>query len=246
MLNELVKKGDVIKVYEKRQETGELIEYDIPCIIKGKVYRILSDKEMEMITEQKEPELQKNVCYILHLFSYEKVFLCNTYYHTSYTEDHRRVISFELLSPLERVQRRMHQRISSHAKFLLCRLEKEIAEKMLQKEPGPADLAEESQSFVYTEETMIDISAGGIRMTSKEPVQTGDYVHIIIDIKEQENVLGIRTYGQVIYSEVFRNEQGVYDVRLKFIGISEQEKEKIIHYVFGMEREKRKTGGRVT
>ena len=246
MLDELIKSGDVVKVFLKRQDTGELLEHDIPWLLKGNVYKIISDMELEISTEKEEPEFQKNVCYVLYLFSFEKVFLCTSYYLNSYTEEGKRIISFELLSPLERVQRRMHQRVSNRAKLFLHHLEEEKVKEILKQQEMSFAFPEESLEPVYSVETMIDISAGGIRMTAKEPIRMGEYLYMKFDIQDEENPLTINTCSQVIYSEQFRNERGVYDIRLKFIGMPEGTKEKIIHFVFQVEREKRRTGGRVS
>ncbi|MBR1744094.1 MAG: PilZ domain-containing protein [Lachnospiraceae bacterium] len=246
MIEEIIKPKDLVKVYSKRQDAGELIEHDIPWILKGRIFQVLSDTELEILAEEAEPELQKNVCYILYLFSYEKVFLCTAYFQGFYTEDGKVVISFELLSPLEKVQRRMHQRVSSHAKLSVHRLSEEKVKEYLGGNELLREDIEKIPEPVSSTEAMIDISAGGIRFTTNEQIRTGEYVYLQFDVTERDFPLTISAYGQIIYSEPFRNEAGIYDIRLKFVGMPEMVKEKIIHYVFQIEREKRKMGGRVS
>ena len=246
MIEELIKSGDSVKVFLKRQDAEELLEHDIPWLLKGKILKIISDAELEIITEDKETEFVKNVCYILYFFSYEKVFLCTAYYRAGYMEEGRRVLTFELLSPLEKIQRRMHQRASSHAKLFLHKLEEKKVMDYLSLPVMEREELEKMIEPVYFSEVMIDISAGGIRFTTEEHFRMGDFVFLKFDVMDKDNPLTITTYGQIIYSAPFRNEQGVYDIRLKFVGIPEILKEKIIHYVFQIEREKRKSGGRVS
>lgn len=244
MIEELIKQGDTIKIFLKRQDIGEVLEHDIPWLIKGKVLKIISDTELEIITEDKEEEFVKKICYVLYFFSYEKVFLCTAYYQSYYAENGKRILTFELLSPLEKVQRRMHQRVSSHAKVFLHKLDEKKVKEYLSFPVLEPEEMEKMIAPIYFSEIMVDISAGGIRFTTGEHFQMGDYVFLKFDVMDQEYSLTLVTYGQIIYSEPFRNEQGLSDIRLKFIGMPETVKEKIIHYVFQIEREKRKLGGR--
>ncbi len=246
MIEELIKPNDVIKIFLKRQDVEELLEHDIPWLLKGTVSKILSDTEIELVIEDKETGLEKNMCYMIYFFSYEKVFLCTAYYQSYYLEDQKRILTFELLSPLEKVQRRMHQRVSSHAKIFLHKLEEEKVKEYLSFPVMEQEDLEKMLEPVYFSEVMIDISAGGIRFTTGEHFRSGDYVFVKFDVMDQEYPLTIATYGKIIYSEPFRNEQGVLDIRLKFVGMPEALKEKIIHYVFQIEREKRRLGGRVS
>ena len=40
----------------------------------------------------------------------------------------------------------------------------------------------------------------------------------------------------MVYAGKLRNEQDYNDIRMKYVGISEKQKEQIIHYVFQLER----------
>ena len=56
-------------------------------------------------------------------------------------------------------------------------------------------------------------------------------------IMEKKQVFEIKAVGQVVYSGKLRNEENCYDIRMKFIGITEEMKKKIICFVFQLERD---------
>ena len=177
MFDEIVKEGDAVKVFLKRQNTNELLEHDIPWLLTGAVMGSVSDTEFEIATDQKDAELKKDVSYIIYFFSFEKVYLCTAYFKMDFYEEQKRVIAFEILSPLERVQRRMHQRVSSHTTLLLQKEEDVQVENLMEKADF-FDIIEEKTGSRPWKEVMIDLSAGGIRFTSKERLKAGETVRI--------------------------------------------------------------------
>ncbi len=239
MLEHLIKKEDQIRVYSRRQADENYLEEDASQIMKGKVFQIVSETELEVEAENIFHDLKKDVCYVLYMFSYEKVFLCEAYYRMEEYQSGRQVISFEILSPLERVQRRMHVRVSCRVSLAYRSVSAEELNLMLNKEDS-GEAAEQKRDTVY-QETMIDLSAGGIRFTTGEKLHYKDYLYTEFEIPEEKEPLKVSGYGQVIYADTFRGEEGLYDIRLKFIGMPEDMKEKIIHYVFYLERENRKS-----
>lgn len=239
MLEHLIKKDDQIRVYSRRQTDENYLEEDASQIMKGKIFRIVSETELEAEVDNIIQELKKDVCYVLYMFSYEKVFLCEAYYRTEEYQSGKQVISFEILSPLERVQRRMHVRVSCRVSLAYSLISAEELNDMLSKEDS-GEVTEQKKDTVY-QETMIDLSAGGIRFTTGEKLHHKDYLYIEFEIPDKRESLKVSGYGEVIYADTFRGEEGLYDIRLKFIGMPEYMKEKIIHYVFYLEREYRKS-----
>ena len=49
----------------------------------------------------------------------------------------------------------------------------------------------------------------------------------------------MHVFGQVVYCQALRNEKDVFDIRMKYIHLSEAKKEQIIRFVFQLEREQR-------
>ena len=54
---------------------------------------------------------------------------------------------------------------------------------------------------------------------------------------EKKQAVEIKAVGQVVYSDKLRNEENCYDIRVKFIGMAEEVKKRIICFVFQLERD---------
>lgn len=227
MIEEIIKKDAQIKIFPIRGETVNVLdtEPESQKTVRGRIQNFVSDTEMEVRLEG-EAALEKKVCYALYIISYECVYLTYVYYRSSYQEDGENRASLEIVSPLERVQRRKHQRVSCHSKLLFRKIPREaIAEEEIMESALPA-----------WEDTMVDISGGGIRFTTKREMKQEDFLHVSFDIEENNRTIPLSVRGQIVYAGKLRNEQDYYDIRMKYVGISERDREKIIHYVFQLER----------
>jgi hypothetical protein len=233
MLSEHVKKDAVVKLYPSSLEAEGAAGEENSLLGRGRMRNIVSESEIEIILEEDaKKEFQKNICYLMYIFSAQEVFLCSCYFKLSYLEKESRVLQLEVVSPLERVQCRMHQRVSCHSKIQYEVVPPEDLKKHLEEENagfGP-DLASSRDSIV-------DISGGGIRFTTKKPIAVNDFLFVRFEIMEKKQPVEIKSMGQVVYSGVLRNEEKCYDIRMKFIGLSEETRRRIIFFVFQLERD---------
>lgn len=229
-MEDIIKKDAHVKIFPVRQEAGESSASEGQIPDRGMIRKILSDTELEVELE-KEISLEKKVCYGLYILSYEKLYLTYVYIRSSCFEDGKNIVTLEVVSPMERVQRRMHERVSCHARLAFRQVSKEcIPEEVLHHKEQIRFLSPEY------EDTMVDLSGGGIRFTTKKEVKQEDYLYVTFDIQQGEQPVTMAVIGQVVYAEKLRNEQDYFDIRMKYLGISEQEKEQIIHFVFQLER----------
>ena len=128
MLNEQIRKDALIKLYFSKQILEDYENEEKTVVCKGKISQILSDTEVEIVSDAGvEEKLQKNVCYVMYMFLAQEVLMCSCYYKTIYAEEEKRIVTLELVSPFERVQRRMHQRVSCHSKIRYQKISKEEA-----------------------------------------------------------------------------------------------------------------------
>lgn len=230
MMEDIIKKDAHVKMFPVRQETGAFSPSENQIPDRGKIRKILSDTELEVELEG-ELSLEKKICYGLYILSCEKLYLTYVSICSSYTENEKNIATLEIVSPMEQVQRRMHERVSCHARIAFRQVSKEsISEEGLHHKEQIEFLSPEY------EDSMVDLSGGGIRFTTKREVKTGDYLYVTFEIEQGEQPITMTVIGQVVYAEKLRNEQDYFDVRMKYVGISEQEKKQIIHFVFQLER----------
>lgn len=228
MIEEMIKKDAFVKIFPMGRDTGKITEFENGSACKGRIRKFVSETEIEVELEE-EISLDKMSCYAIYIFSYEKVYLTYVYFQSSFVANGSHMVSLEIVSPMERVQRRKHQRVSCHIRMLF----RQVAADCIQ-----GDLPEKKMDMdsVEYEDFMVDISGGGIRFTTKREVRANEFLQVAFDIEREGGTATMSLFGQVVHSGKLRNEQDYYDIRMKYVGISEEEKEQIIHYVFQLER----------
>lgn len=237
MLNEHINENAAIKMYHTRQVMDDYSGRNDFLICCGKIKKIVSDSEIEVeISDRTLPELKKDICYILHIYTAKKVYRCSIYYHSMYSEEGKNVICLEVVSPLEKIQRRMHQRISCHSRILVKVIEPEQIQNILKEKNNDIFGEYEGKNEVF-EDSMVDISGGGIRFTTRNKVDVYDYLFVRFEIMTNETAVKLNVIGEVVYSALLPNDQECFDIRMKYIGLTEQERKQIIHFVFQLERD---------
>lgn len=229
MLGDQIKKDAKIKISALKEDTVSEEEY---VLCTGQIQKILSETELTMLSENVETELKKNTGYIMYLMSYEEVFRCSVYCRSVYDEEGKTVCQFEIVSPFEKVQRRKHHRVSCRSKIYFEKIA--LSEIEAQSYEIVCDAGEPEKD---TEDSLVDISGGGIRFTSKQKVEKNEYLSICFFIVQNGKKIQMKTYGQVVYTGFFGKEEDCYDIRLKYVGLTELQKEQIIRFVFRLERE---------
>ncbi|WP_435549301.1 PilZ domain-containing protein [Desulfobacterium sp. N47] len=87
-----------------------------------------------------------------------------------------------------------------------------------------------------------NISASGISIVTSGSASIGQIVHVNINLFKLPPVF-IDTYGEIIRVTGFHeNDISMYDLGIKFIDLDEQDKEKIITYVFSKQRKAIRNG----
>lgn len=228
MIEEIVKKESKVKIFPLGRESGILSDSETQNAGRGIVRNFSSDSEIEIEMEREYP-LKKKVCYVMYILSCEKVYLTYVNYRSSFAEEGKVIVSLEIISPMERVQRRMHERVSCHAKIFF----KQVSSESIA--AGKTQRNEEMDIPEY-EDSMVDISGGGIRFTTKRQIKLNDHLRVAFEIEQDNKTVTMSALGQVVYAGKLRNEQDFYDIRMKYVGLSEKAREQIIQYVFQLER----------
>ncbi len=84
-----------------------------------------------------------------------------------------------------------------------------------------------------------DISAGGVRLVSPRTYPNGTKLLVAIKLSDQET---IEVLGEVIRSEQPLSDASVYWVGVKFTGIHERQRNKIVKFVFQKQLERHRRG----
>lgn len=239
MIEEYVKIGTTVKMYLSVSMKGEVDADRQPCICVGRIEKIHSDHEMEMeiLHQANEDAFSKKETYVMYFIAPLEAYMCHVSCLTSYHDEQKRILSFNILSPLEKVQRRMHERISYHAELAF----RVLSDPMKEEREDQQELFTEVSDSYYKdyEDTVVDISGGGIRFTSKKQVRPNECILADFKTIQSGKSMMMHVLGQVVYCQALRNEKDTFDIRMKYIHLSEAKKEQIIRFVFQLEREQR-------
>lgn len=239
MLNEHIGENATVKLYHTEQVIDNFYGKGDFQICAGKIVKIISVSEIEVeLQGDIFPELKKDICYILHIQVAQKIYQCSIYYQSMYADDGINYICLEIVSPLEKLQRRMHQRVTCHSKVTLEVLNREQIQKVLLE--GIGNIEEYPLNKDLSEDSMVDISGGGIRFTSKRNIEKGDYIFVCFEISVGGVTKELNIIGQVVYSALLPNDKEILDVRMKYVGLPESERKRIIQFVFQLERDEMK------
>ncbi len=152
----------------------------------------------------------------------------------------------KIITALEKYQRRQYFRMNclipvAYAKLTERQQELYSAMKMSKNESRKKELMEtiKKTGLNFTDGTMLDISGGGLRFNSFEKFEKDDVFLVIPDIpKLKENIPFFLAQIVLVRQIGFDNTQ--YENKMKFIEISNEEREQVITYIFAEERAKRR------
>ena len=104
---------------------------------------------------------------------------------------------------------------------------------VLEVEPGDEP---ESQEIPPMNLHAKDISAGGIRLTSKTPLDPETKVRLEISLTRQ---ITVKTRGRVIRSEVSPLNSTIHWISIEFVDLDERDRKKLVTFVFNKQLEQR-------
>ena len=248
MLKEYLKEGTKLRLFHPEQILDGLVFDGESQVCEGTLSGRISDTQIEMIlsASAEEKPLHKKFIYLLYLYPGHKVYRCSACFYSEYRNDSGRVLCLEIVSHLEILQRRMHQRVSSHARISWQELKDERQAELLkrgeqavigQMGPGDSRTIPFLENLPVYEESLVVISGGGIRFISKHSVEVGKVILADFALFDDKNTARVTVPGQVVSAGLLRNGPDNYDIRVKYLALSEQERERIVRFVFQLERD---------
>ena len=238
MLEELIKVGDKTVFYRNSYKNNKRFDETKRLCI-GQIEKILSDSELVISNDNDIRDIFcENECYIADIYSSNKVYRCSVYYISNYTEGDRYYFTIEPVSPLQKVQRRRHQRYSCHMFFSYYVLQDEQVHDIIEKGWESFNVEMDNTKPELVQNSLVDISGGGLRFTSDRGFNIGDYLFCLLKIDDTGS--GFPVIGEVVYSDRFVNDNDKFDVRIKYIGITEGQRRDVVEFVFWLERQKLK------
>lgn len=83
---------------------------------------------------------------------------------------------------------------------------------------------------------ILDISGGGVRLIQKTHLEKNEIIKIKFEIGMVGEVIRFNLFARILSSTVMNNQTNLYEQRLEFMKITQDDRDKIIRYIFENER----------
>ncbi|WP_113675198.1 flagellar brake protein [Vallitalea guaymasensis] len=212
--------GDKVEVSRLKFNTNETYKNEKVYV---SIIQDINDEEDEIIISApvengKIIPLEVGASYILSIYTKGGLYKCKSSVKNRYKKKELHLITMEVNSAMEKSQRRQYFRLECILSILF------------------ADINEDT----WSEGLIVDISGGGLRFTSKKKMEAGSTLKCKLNLYSNSKVDTIELKGNVILSDIVDFETMKYETRIMFDDISNEDREKIIKFIFEEERKRRK------
>lgn len=237
MIDKVIKIGNRIDIQSFNPDTNE------KRIYKSQVFDIMDNNEICIAMPFEGTKLivlSLNKRYKMCFYTKNGLYECMGYVVERYKSDNRHVARISIKTGLKKIQRREYYRLEKliDLEYRLLTEEEETletAQDVLNKE------LEYERRPDYYKGVAVDVSGGGARLILDEAYPPG--THLIVHFFETifPDRPDYYALAQVVMSERLEGQHGQGSNRMEFVLKNEQEREKLIQYVFQEDRKKRQS-----
>ena len=237
MLSRIIKPGDRIELrpVEKKGNRSE----DKTAITKSyssQVQSILSGERMEIVMPMEGTKivlLPVDAVFDMYLTTFSGLYQCFVRIIDRYKSNNVYILAIELTSNLRKYQRREYYRFS-------CALEMKSRE-LSEDEIRVVDTVDEylTPGLPLKQSVIVDISGGGLRFLSNQQYMPGSLIYINYRLMIKDKVKDYNVVGKVLATRPSETRKGVFEHRVQYINMGNDDREEIIRYIFEEERKHR-------
>lgn len=210
-------------------------------VYKSQVYDILDNDELKILMPFDGPRvvvLPLNGSYNMCFYTCAGLFQCVGHIIDRYRSNNKLVLVVVLKTGLQKVQRREFFRLQKILD-IDYRVLNENESQMESVEEIFKHEQKEGNENSYIHGIVVDLGGGGARFISAQEHDISTYIMIKLKITVNSELIKLRVIGKIVMSEKLQNKSGQYETRVEFVRIQNQEREKLIQYIFEEERKMR-------
>lgn len=216
---------------EARLRINERVEFKVDDdIYKSNIQDIISESSIAISipisgTKSYLPHIGESVTF--YVFSKDAYYKYKGTLSSRFIEGGLRLLIIDNLKDLGKIQRRENYRLPISLDVFYTPISEEIAIK------GLENNLVKTQVEKFNSTRCIDLSAGGIKIFTKEQIQNEDYILMKLSLSPNEDI--------IVISKVVRVEKDFeikqYKVGCKFQDLNNVDREKIARFIFEKQRE---------
>lgn len=234
MINNIVKPGDKIDIKYLHQNNDK--------IYKSSVFDIVDEEEMEITIPTHEGKMilfHNGFEFQFFLYTSKGMYTCEAVVTDRYKRGNFYLLLVEIKTPLKKFQRREFYRLECLLDFAYYKIPDEVANL-----ETTEDLFEAIADPVYIEQKKLarikDLSGGGCRFMTTEPLAMGSKVLIVIRLSNDKIDHMFYLVTEIIACDEIQNMDGRWLARGKFKFKNMKDRDLIVRYVFEEDRMLRK------
>lgn len=238
MLSKIIKPGDRIELRTIEKSfpiKNELLE-TVSKTYMSQVHGFLSEERMEIVMPMEGTKLillPVDAVYDMYLTTNTGLYQCFIKIVDRYKSNNVYLVVAEMVSNLRKYQRRDYYRFTCALEMQSRELNEEELEQMNTEENfAPSDLP-------MKHSVIVDISGGGLRFLSNQEYETGKHLNITYALMIKEKPKNYQVIGKILASKPSEYRKGVYEYRVQFVNMKNDDREDLIKYIFEEERKHR-------
>lgn len=235
MLSDTVKSGDKIKIIFIEGEENRERE----ASYNSRIVEIMDSNRIKAsmpIVNGKYVVLDSLKQYNIEFITKKGMFECQARIVRRFKEKMKFFVVFEIMSELEKLQRREFYRLECVFDIKYRRsLEGNIYAKENEDDQEVA-LGYEKRKTPWHAAIVTNISGGGARFNSREALRKGENVLLKMHLKFDDGEGDYEIPAKVIHSAEVPNRPDIFEARVQFTDITTKDREAVIRFVFDEER----------
>ena len=245
MLSKIVKLGDQLELTKLNVSAISSEKFSKNIKKKtyfSKIYDIIGKDKLKIAmpmdgTQVIVPTI--NTRYELSIRTKGGIYHCKGIMIERYKENQLYIMILEIYTGLQKFQRRQHYRLACNLRITYRVLS--TVEADLLTDPDALEAFQEAVSEQgYLKGVTLDISGGGMRFTSEQPIEQNASIlcKFSISVEGEENSFSVISH--LVQSKEMPHRRKQYEHRVRFGHISNRDRETLIRFIFEEERRYRK------
>lgn len=200
----------------------------------SKIYDVLSEDTLQIampIYEGKIVPLPVDEKYSACFYTTKGLLQCNVLITSRYKSGNLFFLEIYMLEEPAKVQRREFYRYK-------CSLPASLrVVSDLEYETGVyEDIDVSEDELEWQQAKILDISGGGVRLIQKTHLEKNEVIKIKFEIAMVGELIKFNLFARILSSTIMNNQTNLYEQRLEFMKITQDDRDKIIRYIFENER----------
>lgn len=205
----------------------------------SKIYDIMPGNMLQIampIYDGKIVPLSVDEKYSACFYTSKGLLQCNVIVTSRYKSGNLFFLEVQMLTNLAKVQRREFYRYKCHTEAKMRVVSDE------EYDTGVPELGMPESELPWYDAIIMDISGGGAKLVTRNHLDRNEVVKIKFSVAVPGEIYNFSLFARILGSVQSQAKAGIFEQRIEFMKITQEDRDKIIRYIFENERIARSKG----